>query len=35
MWHTDSSFKSTPARASLLYIRSIPPVGGHTRRVHL
>jgi alpha-ketoglutarate-dependent 2,4-dichlorophenoxyacetate dioxygenase len=29
-WHTDSSFKRLPARASLLYARSIPPVGGHT-----
>ena len=30
LWHTDSSFKYVPARASLLYARSIPPVGGHT-----
>jgi alpha-ketoglutarate-dependent 2,4-dichlorophenoxyacetate dioxygenase len=30
MWHTDSSFRSVPARASLLYARSIPPVGGQT-----
>lgn len=30
LWHTDSSFKRAPARASLLYARSIPPVGGHT-----
>jgi alpha-ketoglutarate-dependent 2,4-dichlorophenoxyacetate dioxygenase len=30
LWHTDSSFKNLPARASLLYARSIPPVGGHT-----
>src|SRR6516225_5542058 len=30
MWHTDNSFKWLPARASLLYARSIPPVGGHT-----
>ena len=30
LWHTDSSFKRLPARASLLYARSIPPVGGHT-----
>ena len=30
MWHTDSSFKRLPAKASLLYSRSIPPVGGHT-----
>src|SRR5215472_6675348 len=30
LWHTDSSFKHLPARASLLYARSIPPLGGHT-----
>ena len=30
LWHTDSSFKYLPARASLLYARSIPPVGGMT-----
>jgi len=30
LWHTDSSFKRLPARASLLYARSIPPIGGHT-----
>ena len=30
LWHTDNSFKRLPARASLLYARSIPPVGGHT-----
>ena len=30
LWHTDSLFKRLPARASLLYARSIPPVGGHT-----
>ncbi len=30
LWHTDSSFKLLPARASLLYARSIPPIGGHT-----
>ncbi len=30
IWHTDSSFKRLPARASLLYARSIPAVGGHT-----
>ncbi len=30
MWHTDSSFRRLPAKASLLYSRSIPPVGGHT-----
>lgn len=30
LWHTDSSFKPTPANASCLYMRSIPPVGGQT-----
>lgn len=30
LWHTDSSFKYLPARASLLYAVEIPPVGGHT-----
>jgi alpha-ketoglutarate-dependent 2,4-dichlorophenoxyacetate dioxygenase len=30
MWHTDNSFKQVPARASLLYARAIPSVGGHT-----
>ena len=30
MWHSDSSFKQVPAKASLLYARSIPPVGGQT-----
>jgi alpha-ketoglutarate-dependent 2,4-dichlorophenoxyacetate dioxygenase len=29
LWHTDNSFKRLPAHASLLYARSIPPVGGH------
>jgi alpha-ketoglutarate-dependent 2,4-dichlorophenoxyacetate dioxygenase len=33
LWHTDSSFKRLPALASLLYARSIPPVGGHTEFV--
>jgi alpha-ketoglutarate-dependent 2,4-dichlorophenoxyacetate dioxygenase len=30
LWHTDSSFKRLPALASLLYARTIPPVGGRT-----
>jgi len=30
LWHTDSSFKQIPARASLLYAREIPPTGGMT-----
>src|SRR5262249_6331027 len=29
LWHTDSSFKRLPAYASLLYARTIAPVGGH------
>ncbi len=29
-WHTDSSFKHVPALASLLYAKSIAPVGGFT-----
>jgi alpha-ketoglutarate-dependent 2,4-dichlorophenoxyacetate dioxygenase len=30
LWHTDSSFKRVPAKASLLYCREMPPVGGQT-----
>jgi len=30
LWHTDSSFKPLPALASMLYARSIAPIGGHT-----
>jgi len=30
LWHTDSSFRRVPARVSLLYARSVPPVGGQT-----
>ncbi len=30
LWHTDSSFKFLPALCSLLYSRSVAPVGGHT-----
>jgi alpha-ketoglutarate-dependent 2,4-dichlorophenoxyacetate dioxygenase len=30
LWHTDSSFKYVPARASLLSAREIPPAGGET-----
>lgn len=29
-WHTDSSFKPAPAKASLLSARRIPPTGGET-----
>jgi alpha-ketoglutarate-dependent 2,4-dichlorophenoxyacetate dioxygenase len=31
VWHTDSSFKRVPAKISLLYARTIPPVGGLTQ----
>jgi alpha-ketoglutarate-dependent 2,4-dichlorophenoxyacetate dioxygenase len=30
LWHTDSSFKATPAKYSMLHARSIPPEGGKT-----
>lgn len=30
LWHTDSSFRPVPAMISVLYARSIPPVGGRT-----
>jgi alpha-ketoglutarate-dependent 2,4-dichlorophenoxyacetate dioxygenase len=30
LWHTDSSFKRTPAKASLLYAKTVPPIGGCT-----
>ena len=30
LWHTDSSFKRVPAKASLLYAHKIPPIGGQT-----
>jgi hypothetical protein len=30
LWHTDSSFKHLPALASLLYARTIPPIGGQS-----
>ena len=31
LWHTDSIFRHVPARASLLYARSVAPIGGHTQ----
>jgi alpha-ketoglutarate-dependent 2,4-dichlorophenoxyacetate dioxygenase len=31
LWHTDSSFKAPTAYASLLYARSVAPIGGHTQ----
>jgi alpha-ketoglutarate-dependent 2,4-dichlorophenoxyacetate dioxygenase len=30
LWHTDSSFKRIPAKASLLYAHTIPPIAGQT-----
>jgi alpha-ketoglutarate-dependent 2,4-dichlorophenoxyacetate dioxygenase len=30
LWHTDASFKRVPALCSLLYARTVVPVGGHT-----
>lgn len=30
LWHTDSSFKYLPSLCSLLYSRTIAPIGGHT-----
>ena len=30
LWHSDSSFKATPAKYSMLHARSIPPEGGET-----
>jgi len=30
LWHTDSSFKQPSGRVSMLYARSVAPVGGHT-----
>jgi alpha-ketoglutarate-dependent 2,4-dichlorophenoxyacetate dioxygenase len=30
LWHSDSSFKATPAQYSMLHARAIPPSGGET-----
>ena len=30
LWHTDSSFKQPAGRVSMLYARSVAPIGGHT-----
>jgi alpha-ketoglutarate-dependent 2,4-dichlorophenoxyacetate dioxygenase len=30
LWHSDSSFKATPAKYSILHARVIPPAGGET-----
>ena len=35
LWHTDSSFKAPSGYASLLYARSVAPVGGHTEYADL
>ncbi|HSB60891.1 MAG TPA: TauD/TfdA family dioxygenase [Vicinamibacteria bacterium] len=35
LWHTDSSFKPVPARASLLSGREVPPAGGETEFVSM
>ncbi len=35
LWHTDSSFKTPSGYASILYGRSIPPVGGNTEYADL
>jgi alpha-ketoglutarate-dependent 2,4-dichlorophenoxyacetate dioxygenase len=31
LWHTDSIFRHVPARASLLYARTVAPIGGCTQ----
>jgi|HigsolmetaAR202D_1030399.scaffolds.fasta_scaffold17765_2 alpha-ketoglutarate-dependent 2,4-dichlorophenoxyacetate dioxygenase len=35
IWHTDSSFKPTPAKYSLLYAHVVPPHGGETEYADL
>ena len=35
LWHTDSSFKKIPAKASLLSGRTVPPSGGETEFVSM
>jgi alpha-ketoglutarate-dependent 2,4-dichlorophenoxyacetate dioxygenase len=31
LWHTDSSFRFVPGLSSMLYTRTIAPIGGHTQ----
>lgn len=33
LWHSDSSFKATPAKYSMLHARVLPPAGGETEYV--
>jgi hypothetical protein len=35
LWHTDSSFKAPSGYASILYGRSLPPIGGNTEYADL
>jgi len=35
LWHSDSSFKTTPARYSLLHAISLPSTGGNTEFAHM
>src|SRR5213078_2287706 len=35
LWHSDSSFKVTPAKYSLLHARSIPSRGGNTEFAYM
>jgi alpha-ketoglutarate-dependent 2,4-dichlorophenoxyacetate dioxygenase len=35
LWHSDSSFKATPAKYSLLHARSVPSKGGNTEFAHM
>jgi alpha-ketoglutarate-dependent 2,4-dichlorophenoxyacetate dioxygenase len=35
LWHTDSSFKQTPASYSLLHAHAVPPEGGETQFVDM
>ena len=35
LWHTDSTFKKTPALASVLSARTVPKLGGETEFVSM